>query len=89
MEYNPDDRDLLNGDDGVFVPGHGLLVHFPAYLLAISGGQAVVAMAISDGKKHFQVRLDMDESALRLRLEEHKPEAESVYRIWKHDDYDV
>jgi hypothetical protein len=87
--YHPDDRDLLNGDNGVFVPGHGLIVHFPAYLLAISGEQAVVAMAISDGKQHFQVRLDVDESALRLRLEEHKPEAEPVHSIWKHRDYDV
>jgi hypothetical protein len=45
-------------------------------------------MAISDGKKYFQVRLDMDESTLRLRLEEHKPKAKS-HHIWKHDDYDV
>jgi hypothetical protein len=88
-EHHPDDQDLLNGDDGIFVPGHGLLVHFPAYLLAISSEQAAVAMVISDGKKHFQVCLDMDESAFRLHLEEHKPNAKSVHRIWKHDDYDV
>jgi hypothetical protein len=87
--YHHDDRDLLKGDDGVFVPGHGLIVHFPAYLLAINGEQAAIAMAISDEKQHFHVRLDVDESALRLRLEEHKPEAEPVHHVWKHCDYDV
>jgi hypothetical protein len=82
-----DDDDFLMDDDGVFLPGYGLIVHFPAYLLPMSGSQAAVSMAISDGKRHFKVHLHIDEAALRQAVDSHPPVPVSRHKIWKHDDY--
>ena len=84
-----DDDDFLMDDKGVFLPGHGLLVHFPAYLLPISGSQAAVSMAISDGNRRFKVHLHIDEAALRRVVDNHKPVPASRHKIQKHDDYAV
>jgi len=83
------DPDFLNGEGGMFLSHHGLIVHYPAYLLDMGGEQAAVLMAISYGKKHYKVHLDIDETALLLRLEEQKPETKPVHRIWEHVDYAV
>jgi hypothetical protein len=83
------DPDFLNGEGGMFISRQGLMVHYPAYLLDMGDEQAAVLMAISNGKKHYKVHLDTDETALLLRLEEHKPKTEPVHRIWEHPDYAV
>lgn len=83
------DPDFLNREGGMFLSRHGLMVHYPAYLLDMDGEQAAVLTAISNGKKHYKVQLDIDETALLLRLEEQKPETKPVHRIWEHADYAV
>jgi hypothetical protein len=83
------DPDFLNGEGGLLIPCHGLVVHYPAYLLDMGGEQATVLMAISNGQKHYKVHLATDATALRLRLQQHTPESEPVHRIWEHPDYAV
>jgi hypothetical protein len=88
------DLEMLAGETGLFMPPHGLYVHFPAYLLNMTDVQADVSMTISDAKRHFRVHLKIEATALRKHLEELNFEPEplprtSKYRIWKHKDYFV
>ena len=83
------DDEFLMDDDGLFLPGHGLMVHFPAYLLTMSGSQAAVSMAISDSKRRFKVQLHMDEASLRRVVDNHQPDPAPRHTIWKHKDYAV
>ncbi|KAF4625273.1 hypothetical protein G7Y89_g12893 [Cudoniella acicularis] len=63
-------------------------------ILNVTDEQLDVSMTISDGKRHFRVRLGVGATALHKHLEELNSESEplprkSKYRIWKHKDYAV
>jgi hypothetical protein len=86
--------EMLAGETGMFLPPHGLCVHFPAYLINMTDEQVDLSMTISDAKRHFRVHLKIEAAALRKHLEELNSEPEplprtSKYRIWKHNDYVV
>ncbi|KAI1372321.1 hypothetical protein F4677DRAFT_432548 [Hypoxylon crocopeplum] len=84
------DTGLLVDEGSLFVQGHGLLIHFPAYLLAMSPSQAAPSMTISDGKKYFDVQLHIEEAGLREVVDSHRPDPAPRHKIkWKNKNYVV
>jgi hypothetical protein len=64
-----DSPNLENGEGGCLVPDHGLMVHYPAYLIETVGELPATPLHITNGVKHYIVEPDLDDGGVGVHLE--------------------